>query len=396
MNEKGAPRAVLANTAIALRQAPEWKDLIRFDLFQRRVVLRGRPPWGGSDAANEEWENHHDVLLAEWLQHHGIAVSPNSVASTVDAVARERPFHPVVDYLDRCVWDGIHRLDGWASKYLGAESTDFASLVGAKWMISAVARVMRPGCKADCILILEGAQGSMKSSALKALGSPWFTDEVSELGTKDAAMQLAGAWIMELAELEGMTRGATDRIKAFVSRSVDRYRPSYGRRVVEVPRQCVFAGTINRADYLRDETGNRRFWPVTCGTIDLTGLEQVRDQLWAEARERFLSEETWWIETAAHAEIAQHEQRARYQADPWQEPITGLIASMESISINEVLRDLNVPLEKRTQADANRVARCLIFLGWERYRARVKDDRRAWTEWRYRRRSFPVAPGDQS
>jgi predicted P-loop ATPase len=132
-------------------------------------------------------------------------------------------------------------------------------------MISTVARIFEPGVKADCCLILEGEQGSGKSSALRTLAAPWFTDEIAELGSKDAALQSHGVWIIELAELDSMSRADVGRIKAFMSRSVDRFRPPYGKRLIESPRQCVFAGSVNHSDYLRDETGARRFWPVECG-----------------------------------------------------------------------------------------------------------------------------------
>jgi putative DNA primase/helicase len=155
----------------------------------------------------------------------------------------------------------------------------------------------------------------LKSTALKTLAHPWFTDDVADFGTKDAALQVAGRWIIELAELDSISRADVAKIKAFMSRSVDRFRPPYGRRVTEQPRQCIFAGTVNHNEYLRDETGGRRFWPIACMKIDIDKLANMRDQLWAEARDRYNAGEHWWLDTPELDAAAAAQQRERYQPD---------------------------------------------------------------------------------
>jgi putative DNA primase/helicase len=170
---------------------------------------------------------------------------------------------------------------------LGVANTDYSRAVGSRWLISPVARIFRPGAKADCCLILEGPQGIRKSTALRTLAGEYFTDELADLGSKDAAMQTRGVWMIELSELDSLSHSEVARIKAFMSRTTDRFRPPYGMRLVESPRQCVFAGTVNHSTYLRDETGGRRFWPVTCGQIDIEALGRDRNQLWAEAKAGF-------------------------------------------------------------------------------------------------------------
>jgi predicted P-loop ATPase len=169
--------------------------------------------------------------------------------------------------LDSLKWDGTSRIGDWLSLYPRVDGNEYTFAVGARWLISAVARIYDPRCKADCALILEGDQGLMKSTALKVLAEPWFTDEIADLGSKDAAMQTRGVWVIEIAELDSMSRADVSKIKGFISRTTDRFRPSYEKRVIESRRQCVFAGSVNHCAYLRDETGGRRFWPVACTRI---------------------------------------------------------------------------------------------------------------------------------
>jgi predicted P-loop ATPase len=251
-------------------------------------------------------------------------------------------------------------------------------------MISAVARVFQPGCKADCCLILEGPQGIKKSTTFRTLAEPWFIDHVPDLGTKDSLIQVHSAWVIELAELESISRAEVSSIKQFISAQIDTFRPPYGQRTGDFPRQCVFCGSVNHPTYLRDETGGRRFWPVACKApvIDIDGLADVRDQLWAEAVFLFHEGRTWWMDTPELSNQAEQEQALRYEDDPWDELIIRWAAERQSVSIPEVLTQC---LEKRkdqwTQLDKNRVARCLRSRGWIRYKARHGDDR----EWRYQR-----------
>ena len=232
------------------------------------------------------WSDADDVRCAEWLQRREINVAPVIVSRSVGVVARDIRVHPVRNYLNSLRWDGTPRLETWTTTYLGAADTPLNRAFGSRWMISAVARIMRPGIKADHMLILEGPQGAKKSSALKALaGEEWFTDELAEIGSKDAAQQMRGTWIIEIAELDAISRAEVSRIKAFLTRTIDRYRPPYERYVIAVPRQCVFAGSVNPDTYLRDETGNRRFWPIRCGVIDLDALQsQPRSALGGSGR----------------------------------------------------------------------------------------------------------------
>jgi predicted P-loop ATPase len=371
MNPAGQPKALLANAIIALRDAPEWREVLRFDEFALAVTADG-PPW--TKGRTIRWSDGDAIRAADWLQHQGIAVSVDTAHNAAMAVAQGRPFHPVRNYLNTLKWDGTPRLADLASKYLGAEDCEYVREVGLRFMVSAVARIMQPGCKADHMLILEGQQGALKSTAAQALvGERWFTDELPELGTKDAAMQTAGVWVIEVAELHAMTmkRAEVERVKAFISRTTDRFRPPFGRTVQSYPRQCVFIGTTNAETYLKDETGGRRFWPIRCGAIDVATIKRDRDQLWAEAVHWYRQGERWWLDKGGAA-LASEEQDQRFAADPWQALIASYLDQADpqaGVSVQDILGNcLSKPRESWTQLDQNRVAACLMALGWEKYR----------------------------
>ena len=270
--------------------------------------------------------------------------------------------------------------------------------VSSKWMISAVARIYKPGCKADCALVLEGPQGIGKSTVLRNLSYPWFTDEIATFGTKDASEQTIGVWIVELSELDAVTRAAdVTHVKAFMSRQCDRFRVSYGRRVQEYPRQCVFAATSNSATWNRDETGGRRWWPLTCGKVWAEEIKAARDQLWAEARDRYFADETWYIDDPSVAKEAEQEQQNREFEDVWQQKVSAYLRNVPAryddpeartgsswwVSLEEVMREVGIESAKMNDRKALMdVARCLKRAGWERYRTRRLTD--GTQPWRYR------------
>jgi predicted P-loop ATPase len=272
------------------------------------------------------------------------------------------------------VWKGDKLLDTWAIDYLGAEDTPFVRAVSRRWMISAVARVMEPGCKADAMLVLEGAQGIGKSSVLAALGGEWFSDQLGgEIGSRDAKAGLVGKWIIEHSELAHLNRSAVERMKAFFTEQVDQYRPAYGRNEVEVPRQCVFAGTTNTSDYLRDETGNRRFWPVACkGPCLPDKVKEVRDQLWAEAVQAYRNGEVWWLQGDEIISKAKEEQAARVQDDAWDEAIINWAdTARDPFTVQEIITDaLKKAVGDITRADEMRVSSILRRYGYDKKRVR--------------------------
>jgi predicted P-loop ATPase len=404
----GVPERNEANVITALSNDEAFAGALAFDEFRQEILVTRALPWDvHTDAPCRVWCDADDVRCAEWLQRREINVAPTVVSRSVGAVARDIRIHPVRDYLNSLTWDGVSRLATWTTIYLGAEGTKLNGVFGSRWMIAAVARIMQPGVKADHMLILEGPQGAKKSSALKALArDEWFTDELAEIGSKDAAQQMRGIWIIEIAELDAISRAEVSRIKAFLTRTTDRYRPPYERYIVTVPRHCVFAGSVNPETYLRDETGNRRFWPVHCGTIDLEKLVRDRDQLWAEALKLYRDGAIWWLEEADLIASAKAEQDRRYQTDAWDARIDRWLAferrrvnhgygsyddwreeeverssPVVDVSVGEVLEGaLGIEPARWTKADQMRVGAYLRTRQWERYQSRKGATR----EWRYR------------
>jgi predicted P-loop ATPase len=375
------PKPILANALLALRKASEWEGVLAYDEFALIPMALNPPPWcknRDNDWKPMRWSDHDDALTAEWLQRRDICVNERVAAVAVATVASGASYHPVRDYLNGLVWDGIDRVAQFASGYLGAEDTAYHRAVSRCTLIAAVARIMVPGCKVDTMPIFEGRQDAGKSTACSLMFSPWFSDDTAELGSKDAAMQVRVAWGIEVAELAAMRRGEVEKTKAFISRNTDIFRPSYGRHVIHAPRQSVFWGTTNSEDYLKDETGGRRFWPIKCGHIDLKAIERHRDQLWAEAMKLYQDGVPWWLTDKEDVVAAKEEQAERYVDDAWSDAIAAYVESKDYVTVDEILaKVLELEIARRDQLAKNRVVACLRTLGLVRYRGpRPRQEKR--------------------
>ena len=338
-SDKGKTLGDEANALIAMRFAPEIAGLTQYNEFSRKCEFRRACPWRQTKAG-DEWTDNDDMELLVWLQHQGIAIrSRSSISECVSVCAYGFQVHPVREYLKALEWDGVPRLNTWLSRYLGARGDeDYLTAVGRRWPISAVARVMRPGCQADHMLVFEGLQGAGKSrtARLLAVNPDWFVDRLPDLHTADAADQLKGKWIVEVAELAAIRHTASiESVKGYLTRTHDNYRPAYGRRAIAAPRQCVFIGSTNEEAYLRDRTGNRRYWPVKCGDIDIECLEMDRDQLWAEARDAYLAHEPWHLDTEQQS-LAEAEQEDRVLLSELEQMVCGYLDTRVAAGVREV------------------------------------------------------------
>lgn len=371
--QKGALASTIQNAWIILEHDPALKGRIWNDTFSERLRCKGPFPW--SDKTQErDWSDEDDAGVRWYLE---TVYHFSGVNKAADAVALTGGHHakdPVREYLQGLVWDGTERLDRLFIDYLGAEDSSYTRAVTRKMFVAAVARCFRPGCKFDQICILSGRQGIGKSLLLSRMGREWFNDSITSFDGKDARENLRGVWIVELGEMTAFSRSESEAAKQFLSQTEDRYRAAYGRRTVQYPRRCVFFGTSNSSDFLRDATGNRRYWPIDCSFErrtrvvhdDLTPAEV--DQLWAEAVAQFnAGEELILRDELQKAALA--EQQAHTERDPWEGSILDFLDKTVPLdwakrSIDERIcwwengpTDLEAPTQKRTTICVNEVWR---------------------------------------
>jgi len=367
---KGRPIANVANAIIALENGGDIRDAFAYDEMLRAPVLLHEPgiPIAGDVLEPRPLTDADLTHIQEWLQHAGLERIPRYIVyDAVELCARRQSFHPLREYLASLQWDGKPRVNTWLTTRLGAEFTPYTQAIGQMFLIAMVARIFEPGCKADYMLVLEGEQGTFKSTACQVLAGDWFSDSLPDISNsgKDASQHLRGKWLIEVSEMHAMNRAETSLLKSFISRTTERYRPSFGRLEVIEPRQCLFIGTINREMYLRDETGGRRFWPVKCGEIDIDRLIEDRDQLFAEAVNLYHANVPWWPDHAFEAEHIAPQQAARYEGDAWSDPVVRHLQTVVRTTIPEIATDaLGLNVARLGIPEQKRIAAILRRLGW--------------------------------
>lgn len=374
--KEGLIRECRENVFMVLRHHPAWAGCLWRDEFSNRIVIRRDTPIG--KRAGEEWQEEDDFKLGLWLAKNlRFFIKANAMLSDgIRAEAEENKFHPVREHLDGLVWDGVPRLDDWLSDFIGVDKTLYSMSVSRYFLRGMVARIYKPGCKMDTALIMEGLQGGGKSTVATILagGKQWFSDTVFVMGDKDSFQSLRGKWVYELAELDALGKAEATRAKAFISSSVDSYRAPYDRQTKDWARQCVFIGSTNQYEYLKDSSGNRRYWPVLChGEVNLEGFLVARDQLFAEAVAQFKAGERWYPSRQEQDELFTPEQEARELADPWLAAIARYIENntfTEVSTLDILTAALKVEISKIDGARqmTTRVGICMRKLGWGKER----------------------------
>lgn len=323
--EKGAIAQTIENVVTILSGDPELKGCIAFNEMDHNIVLLSSPPWRPVSGMSQ-WTDTDDAALRYYLEKLYGITGKDRIFDAVNVVAQRGTFHPVREYLDSCTWDGVPRVERLLIDYLGADDTPYTRAVTRKTLVAAVARIYRPGCKFDYMLTLRGRQGLGKSSFIAKLGMAWFSDTFSAVQGKEAYEQIIGVWIMEVGELAGLKKAEVEAIKLYISKRSDRFRPAYGRRLQTFKRQCIFIGSTNEAQFLRDTTGNRRFWVVdTPNEPRLDFWEDLTDEkvalIWGEAVQRFKDGEPLYL--SKELEAVAREVQETYEEE---NPRAGLVA----------------------------------------------------------------------
>lgn len=383
----GAILAVPANAYLMLVHRPEWREVLAFDEFAQRPVKRMPPPYERGVAG--DWDEMDDSFTALWLATRaGLArISSAAAAEAAEMAARAAPFDPVRGHLESLTHDGTSRVDHWLVDYFGVPASEYARLVGRFWLIGMVSRAFDPGCKFDYMPILEGPQGRGKSTALEILAHPWFGNTDFVMGDKDSMAVMQGKWVYEIAELDSFSKADTTRVKSFVSRQVDEFRPAYGRRVLRLPRRVVLVGTTNQFEYFKDSTGNRRFWPIQCREqINLDGLRAARDQLLAEAVQLHRAGERCYPTREEQERYITPEQERREIHDAWEEGIHRYLEEpnvdghrVDRCSSYDILvSGLKIDNGKITREMTTRVGLVMRRLGWNKVEHRGAHPRYAY------------------
>lgn len=377
-NKEGNLLPTVSNVTKTILESPEWRNVFRYnELTQRSELGRPIPRPDGKSANNFEPRPvvDADILEAQRVLQNGAypRLAKATAADAVEIVAQHHRYNPLQDYLGGLTWDGRSRIGSWLADYCNADLKQhdpaYISAVGRAWIISAVARAMQPGCKVDTALVMVGAQGVGKSSAAAILAGEWFSDSLPPVDTKDAADHLRGRWIVELPEMAVADRATVEAFKAFLSKTHEHFRPAYGIKEISFPRSCVFFGSTNLLEgFLKDITGNRRFWPVVVGKVDLAALKRDRDQLWAEAITAYRAGEAWHL---AHemAPIAAEEAAKFTVRDEREVTLENALRAKSETTVMECCCLLDL---KSDTSNQRQVANMLRAIGWERQRTNRK------------------------
>ena len=341
---RGEYLPTIDNVKLILENDSRLKGRIGYNSFTGRYSVTGALPWDPERADMRSWTDTDDSGLRHYVEKVYHIKSKAAIDDARVLVSQANSFHPVRDYLDGLTWDGVPRVEKLFIDYMGADDNIYVRAVTRKMLAAAVRRIRQPGVKFDCVLVLVGRQGCGKSYIISRLGGRWFSDTLTSIQGKEAYEELQGFWIFEIGELSVLRKSEVEAVKHFIAKQYDSYRAAYERNVQTRARQCVFFGTTNRSEFLRDATGNRRFLPVDVhpekAVKDMfTELDdEIRDQLWAEACVIEQAGEKLYLDTAELRQFAEREQENHFE----QSPLTGEVVKYLDTLLPECWADMDL------------------------------------------------------
>lgn len=354
----GNPHINVNNVMRVLNNYKPIKNLVWYDEFHFKYFTN----WLSDEP--REWSDTDDIRLTSYLQEKlGLhRITKQVVHDAVILYAQDRSRNEPLDWLESLKWDQTPRVHSFFHTYFGATDSDYSQAISKNFWISMVARIFKPGCKVDNMVILEGPQGKFKSTALSVIGGPWYVETNENPNSKDFYQIFQGKLIIEIGELDSFNKSETTTIKKVISTATDRFRPPYGKAPKDFPRQCIFVGTTNESHYLKDYTGARRFWPIKAKEINLSQLKKDREQLFAEAVSLYNQGLDWYKVPIS----ALDEQEERRDSDVWEQAVSHYIDGLnEATLIDIALRSLTIPVDRIDKRVQNRLGRVLRALNWE-------------------------------
>jgi putative DNA primase/helicase len=365
--DKGAPFNTADNVERIVLRHTDYAQRLHLDTFRMRKILTLE------DGSEREWVDADTLRTMIWIQRalHIPKMKIGEVRHGVEAAAARNQRNSLTLWLTGLEWDGIERLPNLMVDVFHAEPSQYASDVGRCWLVSMIARAFNPGCQVDTMVVLEGGQGTYKSSALSILGGAYYAALPAAFGTRDFLQALDGMWLVEIPDMSGFKGRDIDHVKAIITTRQDRYCRRYSHDAETYPRQCVFAATANTDDWNEDPTGARRFLPIKVGAeVELALLRSIRDQLLSEALHRFKTGEKWWD---IQADEARTEQGKRRPDDSWTPRVRAALCSIriksppdwkQYVTVARIFDELTFDMHKQGKAEQMRMARILSALGW--------------------------------
>lgn len=372
--DNGRPIACSRTARMILEGLPRFKSIVWYDCFLNNWLTRWQPHGGRPLKDARVWEKKDTGAIVQIMQEMGLLrITRDHVKDALEHIAYSNERNEVLEWFDGLKWDGKERIETYFIDCLGVADSAYSRAIGKAFWIGMCRRVIEPGCKLDTMVILEGPQGVYKSTSFKIVGGKWYTETSESVMNKDFYMVMEGKLLVEMSELGSILgkKAERTRVKSILSTMEDRFRRPYGETAIDHKRMGILAGTTNQREWIDDDTGGRRFWPLECGKIELGRVRDDREQLFAEAVEKARRGDTWW---EVPDEEAKEEQEKRRIRDPWENIISDYVhgpLANPMITLEEIATQaLKIDIGRLDRAHHMRMGSILRHLKWVPFKHR--------------------------